>query len=83
MDASPIEVFIATSGSALAAAIGVLYRNGVEQAKKHNKFIQEQNQKHTELSVEVGHLRGRSEGIRDLSSEVLKTVHKAVVTTNK
>jgi len=51
----------------MGTAIGVLFRRTIELSDKQ-----------AQLSEDLGELRGRQDGIKELSVQVLETVHDAV-----
>lgn len=72
MESAQVVTLLMAAGGGMATAIALLF-----------KTVMETNKKHTDLSVEVGELRGKNEGIQNLSAEVLETVHRAVSKNNK
>ena len=66
-----LQTVVIAAGTALAGAVTYLFRQVMYLAKKQS-----------ELRFEVGELKGRQEGIRDLSREVLRTVREAIESSN-
>jgi hypothetical protein len=58
---------ILAAGAAMVGAIGVLFKTVMGLNKKQNT-----------MNRELGELKGKQDGIRGLSKEVLDTVHRAV-----
>lgn len=67
MNEGNIMTLILGAGAGLAGAITFLFA-----------IVMKQSEKHTDLSKEVGELKGKNEGITQLSSQVLQTVHEAL-----
>jgi hypothetical protein len=66
MNVEFFEIIIG-AGSAMALAITVLFGIVMTQGRAQNR-----------MNRELGELQGRQRGIRDLSEEVLETVHRAI-----
>lgn len=73
MDDGGITTTIVSAFAAVTAgmgtAIGVLFRRTIQLTDKQ-----------AELSQDLGELRGRQDGIKELSVQVLETVHRAMKT---
>ena len=71
MDDAGITTTIVSAFAAVIAgmgtAIGVLFRRTIQLSDKQ-----------AELSQDLGELRGRQDGIKELSVQVLETVHRAM-----
>ena len=67
MDVGHLITLVLAAGGALTAAIGVMYRTIIELNKDQAK-----------IREELGEMRGKNEGIQNLSQEVLQTVHNAL-----
>ena len=50
-----------------------------DKIEKQDEIISTMNEKQIEQAESIGELRGRMDGIEELSDQVLKTVHKAIV----
>ena len=72
MDVGNLVTIVLAAGGALAGAIGVMY-----------KTIMDMNKGQADIREELGHLKGKQDGIEHLSSEVLQTVHDALKNRNK
>lgn len=75
MDQGTILSMIAGAGVTMGGAIWILFNTVMKQNGKHHNEI-------LNLSSEIGDLKekiGEGKGIRDLSREVLQTVHNATV----
>jgi hypothetical protein len=68
MDVDQLIVLISAAGAALAAAIGVLYKQIMSLSKDQS-----------DLKHQVGRLEGEHDAVRDLSNRVLDSVHRAVL----
>ena len=75
MDDAGITTTIVSAFAAVIAgmgtAIGVLFRRTIQLSGKQ-----------AELSQDLGELRGRQDGIKELSVQVLETVHRAMQPDN-
>ena len=75
MDDAGITTTIVSAFAAVIAgmgtAIGVLFRRTIQLSDKQ-----------AELSQDLGELRGRQDGIKELSVQVLETVHRAMQPDN-
>ena len=65
-DSSTLMTLIIAAGTGLAGAVSVLF-----------KIVMKQSDEQQALSKEVGKLQGKQDGIRQLSADVLQTVHEA------
>ena len=68
MEVDQLIIMISAAGAALAAAIGVLYKQIMDLSKDQS-----------ELKHQVGKLEGEHDGIRELSNRVLDAIHRAVL----
>jgi hypothetical protein len=68
METSEFITIISAAAGSLAASIVVLFRTVMQLSKKQ-----------TEMSKELGLLQGKQDGIRQLSYDVLDTVHRAII----
>jgi len=67
MDVGHLITLVLAAGGALTAAIGVMYRT-----------IMELNKEQAKIREELGEMRGKNDGIKHLSEDVLQTVHNAL-----
>lgn len=67
LDPGFLQAVVIGSGAALTGAITYLFKQVMYLSRKQ-----------AALSLEIGELKGRQQGIQDMSSEVLKTVHNAI-----
>ena len=72
MDVGHLITIVLAAGGALAGAIGVMY-----------KTIMDMNKDQSDIREELGQLKGKQDGIENLSAEVLQTVHDALKNKNK
>lgn len=72
MDVGHLITIVLAAGGALAGAIGVMY-----------KTIMDMNKDQADIREELGQLKGKQDGIENLSSEVLQTVHDALSNKKK
>ena len=72
MDVGHLITIVLAAGGALAGAIGVMY-----------KTIMDMNKDQADIREELGQLKGKQDGIENLSAEVLQTVHDALKNKNK
>ena len=72
MDIGHLITIVLAAGGALAGAIGVMY-----------KTIMQLHNDQSDIREELGHLKGKQDGIEHLSSEVLQTVHDALRSKKK
>jgi len=72
MDVGNLVTIVLAAGGALAGAIGVMY-----------KTIMNMNKDQADIREELGQLKGKQDGIENLSAEVLQTVHDALKNKNK
>lgn len=68
MEVDQLIIMISAAGAALAAAIGVLYKQIMDLSKDQ-----------ADLKHQVGKLEGEHDGIRELSNRVLDAIHRAVL----
>jgi len=68
MENEQLIILIAAAGTALAGAIGVLYKQIVSLTKDHS-----------DIRHKLGKLEGEHDGVRELSNRVLDSVHRAVL----
>ena len=68
MEIDQLVIMLSAAGAALAAAIGVLYKQIMDLSKDQS-----------ELKHQVGKLEGEHDGVRELSNRVLDAVHRAVL----
>lgn len=68
MEVDQLIIMISAAGAALAAAIGVLYKQIMDLSKDQS-----------DLKHQVGKLEGEHDGIRELSNRVLDAIHRAVL----
>lgn len=66
-DSGFLQAVVIAAGTALTGAVTYLFKQVMYLARKQ-----------TALALEIGELKGRQEGIQELSSEVLNTVHNAI-----
>ena len=66
-ESSFLQAVVIAAGTALTGAVTYLFRQVMYLSRKQ-----------TALALEIGELKGRQEGIQELSSEVLNTVHNAI-----
>lgn len=67
MEFQDLIIILSGVGTAGAVAISFLFKVVLDLSKKQSS-----------LSEELGELKGRQEGIRVLSQDVLRTVHQAI-----
>tara|TARA_R110000803_G_scaffold84684_1_gene150912 strand:- start:846 stop:1076 length:231 start_codon:yes stop_codon:yes gene_type:complete len=72
MEIQDFIILISAGATALAAAIGVLYKTVMNLSKKQS-----------DMSEEIGMLKGEHKGIRELSYDVLDAVHRAIDNRDK
>ncbi len=66
-DSGFLQAVVIAAGTALTGAVTYLFKQVMYLSRKQ-----------TALALEIGELKGRQEGIQELSSEVLTTVHNAI-----
>lgn len=66
LSSSDVIKLIVAAGGTMCAAIAVLFKTVMGLAKKQNT-----------MNRELGELKGKQDGIKELSREVLDTVHRA------
>lgn len=66
-ESSFLQAVVIAAGTALTGAVTYLFKQVMYLSRKQ-----------TALALEIGELKGRQEGIQELSSEVLNTVHNAI-----
>lgn len=67
MELQELIPIISTAGGALSLAIGILWKTVMDLSKKQ-----------VDMSQELGNLKGKQDGIRNLSYQVLDTVRESV-----
>lgn len=69
---------VTSAGGALAAAILILWKTVLTLNYQQRESAKEQAEKIAELNKQLGVLEGKQDGIKELSKQVLDTVHRAV-----
>ena len=72
MDVGHLITIVLAAGGALSGAIGIMY-----------KTIMDMNKFQADIREELGHLKGKQDGIENLSAEVLQAVHDALHNNDK
>ncbi len=72
MDVGHLITIVLAAGGALSGAIGIMY-----------KTIMDMNKNQADIREELGHLKGKQDGIENLSAEVLQAVHDALHNNDK
>jgi hypothetical protein len=67
MEFQDLIIILSGIGTSGAVAIAFLFKTVLDLSKKQSS-----------LSEELGELRGKQEGVRVLSQDVLRTVHQAI-----
>ena len=71
-DTGLLQTIVVAVGTSLAAAVSYLFKQVMSLSRSQ-----------TEQAREIGELKGRQEGIKHLSQEVLETVHNAINQSDK
>jgi hypothetical protein len=67
MDVGHLVTIVLAAGGALTGAIGIMY-----------KTIMQLNKDQSDIREQLGKMKGKQDGIEQLSGEVLQTVHNAL-----
>lgn len=67
MDVGHLVTIVLAAGGALTGAIGIMY-----------KTIMQLNKDQSDIREQLGEMKGKQDGIEQLSTEVLQTVHNAL-----
>lgn len=67
MDLGHLVTIVLAAGGALTGAIGIMY-----------KTIMQLNKDQSDIREQLGEMKGKQDGIEQLSAEVLQTVHNAL-----
>lgn len=67
MDVGHLVTIVLAAGGALTGAIGVMY-----------KTIMQLNKDQSDIREQLGEMKGKQDGIEQLSGEVLQAVHNAL-----
>lgn len=67
MDVGHLVTIVLAAGGALTGAIGIMY-----------KTIMQLNKDQSDIREQLGEMKGKQNGIEQLSTEVLQTVHNAL-----
>jgi len=74
---TPPSGVLYTAIAAMAAAVVAMFKIILSKEKSHSRMIETKTQEHTALTMRVGRLEGRQDGIETLSKQVLEVVHNA------